>query len=75
MQTDASRPAPQAQVTGEDVLNDAQNFSLVLGGPLFQLLRRAHLSDDALLMIRQRVVAFALLGWVPLLILSAVQGT
>jgi len=27
---------------------DPQEFSLVLGGPLFQLLRRAHLSDDAL---------------------------
>jgi hypothetical protein len=32
-----------------ELLRDAQNFSLVLGGPLFQLLRRAYLSDDALL--------------------------
>src|SRR5690348_14444848 len=66
--------AAPAHITGDAVLNDAQNFSLVLGGPLYQLLRRAHLSDNALLMVRQRVVVIALLGWFPLLVLSAVQG-
>ena len=30
-------------------LHHPPDFSLVLGGPLFQLLRRAHLSDDCLL--------------------------
>ena len=49
-------------------------FSLVLGGPLFQLLRRAHLADDALMMVRQRVVVIALLAWLPLLLLSALEG-
>ena len=49
-------------------------FSLVLGGPLFQLLRRAHLADDALMMVRQRVVVIALLAWLPLLVLSAIEG-
>ncbi|MCK7478822.1 MAG: hypothetical protein M0C28_16695 [Candidatus Moduliflexus flocculans] len=38
------------------------DFSLVLGGPLFQLLRRAHLSDDALLLVRQRIIVIALPG-------------
>ena len=66
--------AAPVHITSDAVLNDAQNFSLVLGGPLYQLLRRAHLSDNALLMVRQRVVVMALLGWLPLLILSAVQG-
>ena len=33
------------------------DFSLVLGGPLFQLLRRAHMSGDALELMRRRVVA------------------
>src|ERR1044072_6664624 len=68
------RRTTQAQLTSDDVLNDAKNFSLVLGGPLYQLLRRAHLSDDALMMMRQRVVVLALLGWLPLFVLSAVQG-
>jgi hypothetical protein len=49
-------------------------FSLVLGGPLFQLLRRAHLSDDALMMVRQRLIVIALLTWLPLLLLSALEG-
>jgi len=50
------------------------DFSLVLGGPLFQLLRRAHLSDDALTMVRQRIIVIALLAWLPLLLLSALDG-
>ncbi len=50
------------------------DFSLVLGGPLFQLLRRAHLADDALLMVRQRIIVIAFLAWLPLLLLSAMEG-
>ena len=50
------------------------DFSVVLGGPLFQLLRRAHLADDALMMVRQRVILIALLAWLPLLVLSAMEG-
>jgi hypothetical protein len=53
---------------------DAPDFSLVLGGPLFQLLRRAHLSDDALELARQRIIVIALLAWLPLLLLAALDG-
>ena len=56
------------------VLPHPQDFSLVLGGPLFQLLRRAHLSDDALMMVRRRIIVSALLAWLPLLVLSALEG-
>jgi hypothetical protein len=52
----------------------AGDFSLVLGGPLFQLLRRAHLTDDALKLVRQRIIVIALVAWVPLLVLSALEG-
>jgi len=55
-------------------LPDPQDFSLVLGGPLFQLLRRAHLSDDALTQVRQRIVVIALFAWLPLLVLSSLEG-
>jgi len=51
-----------------------RDFSLVLGGPLFQLLRKAHLSDDALTMVRQRITVIALIAWLPLLVLSALKG-
>lgn len=61
-------------ITDDAVLKDAKDFSLVLGGPLYQLLRRAHLSDDVASHVRRRVVVAALLGWLPLFILSAVQG-
>ena len=56
------------------LFHNPPDFSLVLGGPLFQLLRRAHLSDDALMMMRQRLIAFMLLTWLPLLLLSIVEG-
>jgi hypothetical protein len=55
-------------------LPNPPDFSLVLGGPLFQLLRRAHLSDDALMMARQRIIVITLLAWLPLLVLSALKG-
>jgi hypothetical protein len=50
------------------------DFSIVLGGPLFQLLRRAHLSDDAMALLRQRIIAFALVTWLPLLVLCTLEG-
>jgi hypothetical protein len=33
---------------GEERLRNPEDFSLVLGGPLFQSLRRSHLSGDTL---------------------------
>lgn len=57
-----------------DPRNDQPDFSLVLGGPLFQLLRRVRLADDALMMVRQRIVVISLLAWLPLLLLSVLQG-
>ena len=57
-----------------NLLADPTDFSLVLGGPLFQILRRAHLSDDALMLVRQRILVFSLFVWLPLLILSTLEG-
>jgi hypothetical protein len=66
---------PTPEFSDEPVLlGNPPDFSLVLGGPLFQLLRRAHLADDALMMVRQRVIVIALLAWLPLLVLSAMEG-
>ena len=50
------------------------DFSLVLGGPLFQFYRRAHLSGDALELLRRRVLVITLFAWLPLLFLSALGG-
>ena len=50
------------------------DFSLVLGGPLYQLFRKAHLSGDALQLARRRVFVLAGIAWIPLLPLSALAG-
>ena len=50
------------------------DFSVVLGGPLYQLLRRARLSDDALALMHRRVVAGVIITWLPLLLLSLLEG-
>jgi hypothetical protein len=51
------------------------DFSLVLGGPLYQLLRRLHLSDDVLMLQRRRIIVISLFAWLPLLLLSAASGS
>lgn len=51
-----------------------QDFSLVVGGPLYQALRRARLTGDALQLVRRRIVALTMVAWVPLLVLSVVDG-
>lgn len=60
--------------SSDRVFQDAQDFSLVLGGPLFQLLRRTRLSDDAMMLVRRRIIAISFLAWLPLLLLSALEG-
>src|SRR4051812_36428340 len=49
---------------------DPRQFSIVLGGPLYQLLRRAHFTGDALELARRRVIGFALVLWMPLAVLA-----
>jgi hypothetical protein len=51
-----------------------QDFSLVLGGPIYQLFRRAHLSGPALEQLWRRIWVITLLAWGPLLILSIADG-
>jgi hypothetical protein len=53
---------------------DPYDFSVVLGGPLFQLVARARLSGDALELVRRRIIVISLFAWLPLLILSVLGG-
>jgi hypothetical protein len=68
-----SAPTPDLQ-DARAFLRHPPDFSLVHGGPLFQLFLRAHLSDDAMLLARRRVIVIALIAWLPLLILSTLEG-
>jgi hypothetical protein len=60
--------------SGDSFLHDPRDFSLVLGGPIYQLLRRSHLADDALGLVRQRIIVISLFCWLPLLVLSTLEG-
>src|SRR5262245_21894488 len=53
---------------------DPYDFSVVLGGPLYQLARRAHICGDALEMLHRRIIVITLFAWLPLLILSILDG-
>jgi hypothetical protein len=58
----------------ERLMLEQADFSLVIGGPLFQLFRRSHLSGDAFELAARRVVVLSLLAWLPLLAMSAASG-
>jgi hypothetical protein len=63
--------APAPKKTSAD---DPYDFSVVLGGPLYQIIRRAHLSGTALQLWRRRIGVITLVAWLPLLILSLLAG-
>lgn len=54
-------------------LEEPPAFSVVLGGPLFQLLRRAHLKGDHLELLGRRLIFFTGITWLPLFLLAAVN--
>lgn len=64
----------KSSTPGDKLVCEPQDFSLVLGGPLFQLLRRSQLSGDALELLQKRLLVISLLAWLPLLVLSALKG-
>jgi hypothetical protein len=52
-------------------VEEQDDFSLVLGGPIFQLFRRTHLEGNHLELLRRRIVIITVFVWLPLLLLSA----
>jgi len=50
------------------------DFSLVLGGPLFQFFIRARINTDTLGLLKRRVLVISLFTWLPLLLLSVLAG-
>jgi len=55
-----------------NILDDPPDFSIVLGGPLYQLLRRAHLEGDHLELLFRRLLFFVGVTWLPLFLLATV---
>jgi hypothetical protein len=66
---------PERPATIDEVTAEPSDFSLILGGPLYQIFRRAHLTGDALELLMRRVVFITLFAWLPLLLLSLIEGT
>ena len=58
-----------------DLPPEDRDFSLVLGGPLYQLLRRTRMADDAMEMLWRRIIFVTLFCWLPLFVLSMFEGT
>lgn len=56
------------------ILDEPPDFSLVLGGPLYQLFRRAHLTGSSLELVRRRILAIGAIAWLPLVVLSVIGG-
>src|SRR5215467_7096522 len=54
--------------------NEPPDFSLVLGGPLYQLYLRTRLAKEPIQLLHRRIIVFALITWVPLWLLTAIDG-
>ena len=52
----------------------ADDFSVVLGGPFYNAIRRAHLVGDTFDLLHRRIVFIPLFAWAPLLVLTALNG-
>jgi hypothetical protein len=53
---------------------EGKDFSLILGGPFFQLLKRVRLSGKRLEFVKLRVIVISMVAWLPLLLLSMLNG-
>ncbi|HSY99023.1 MAG TPA: hypothetical protein VK788_05980 [Terriglobales bacterium] len=61
-------------MTQPDILEEPLDFSLVLGGPIFQLFRKSHLTGDGLELLHRRLLIITAVAWLPLLLLTTAQG-
>ena len=75
MATAGTRNIVADLVSGQTAVPEPADFSLVLGGPLYQMWRRSRLAGDALQLLHRRIVVLMVVAWAPLLALSVAQGT
>jgi len=63
-------PAPRQP---RDAVELPADFSLVLGGPLYQLYLKSRLARPPLALAARRIVTIPLIAWLPLLVLALVE--
>jgi len=51
-----------------------EDFSVVLGGPLYEIYRRSRLLQPPIELVKRRMIATILVTWLPLLVLTAAAG-
>ncbi len=61
-------------LTSSPLPAEQEDFSLVLGGPLYQLWRRLHAAGPALDLLVRRMIGIPLVAWLPLLIMTVYEG-
>jgi hypothetical protein len=66
----ATSQTPPDENPHPGLMGDPPDFSLVLGGPLYQLLRKTHLEGDHLELLYRRITVIPLITWLPLLLLA-----
>jgi hypothetical protein len=66
-----AKNAAQGEETQPKFLQEPSDFSLVLGGPIFQLFRKSHLVGDGLELVQRRLLVITLVAWLPLLVLAS----
>ena len=64
---------PQS-VTPVDALLE-QEFSLVAGGPIYQLLLRPGIAEDSIALLSRRILIISLFCWLPLCVLTLLEGS
>jgi hypothetical protein len=56
------------------IAEEPPDFSLMLGGPLYQIWKKAFLSGPALELVRRRVFVLVMITWLPLAVLSFAES-
>jgi len=67
-------PSPGDQTARQIAESAVRTFSIVVGGPVYDLLHRLHLVRQTLPNVWRRVVALVTMIWLPLLLLSLRDG-
>jgi hypothetical protein len=72
--TAAATAAAAAPAGGGDLASNEPEFSMIAGGPLYQLFVRAHFVQPPVGLLGRRIAGISLLAWLPLLVLSVIAG-
>lgn len=62
-------------MTEPNFLEKSHDFSLVLGGPVYQFFRKSHLAGDTSEMLYRRLIVITLVAWLPLLFLATLGSS